>query len=105
MGVTTAVGTRRRLVTRLGALSAVLLVAGVLPWATWGDLSIRLLALPMLLAGLLVAGLALRVHAAGRPAPAEQLGCGGCQCGGGGCGTEPADADATPAGADRSAAG
>lgn len=68
----------------LGALAATLLLAGLLPWVTWGELGIRLLALPMLLAGLVVAGTALRVRAAGRrvpSAPPVERGCAGCVCG------------------------
>ncbi|CAA9276021.1 MAG: hypothetical protein AVDCRST_MAG41-3236 [uncultured Corynebacteriales bacterium] len=84
----------------LGALAAALLVAGLLPWLTGGETTIRMLALPMFLAGLLVSGVALRVHAAGRQAPparAAGLGCDGCMCG-----QQPAGC-ATPAALDRSA--
>ena len=68
----------------LGILAAALLLAGLLPWVTWGELTIRLLALPMLLAGVLVAGAALRVRAVGRQvpsAPPVERGCAGCACG------------------------
>jgi hypothetical protein len=86
----TAGQARRRAVRNLGTLAGVLLLAGVLPWATGGDLVIRLLALPLLLAGLLVLGATLRVRAAGRAptpsAPPLERGCDGCACGiSGGC--------------------
>lgn len=94
MCVTTAVETRRRAVRLLGVLAAALLVAGALPWLTWGELTIRLLALPLFLAGLMVAGVALRVHARGRrvpSAPPVERGCDGCVCGiDGGCDTKAA---------------
>jgi hypothetical protein len=38
-----------------------MLLAGVLPWATGGESTIRFLALPLLLAGLMVLGVTLRV--------------------------------------------
>jgi hypothetical protein len=81
---------RRRAVRMLGALAAALLLAGVLPWVTGGEATIRFLALPLLIAGLLVLGATLRVHAAGRkPAPSAppvERGCDGCVCGiEGGC--------------------
>lgn len=72
------------MVRLLGVLAAALLLAGLLPWVTWGELTIRLLALPLLLAGLVVAGSALRVRAAGRrtpSAPPVERGCEGCACG------------------------
>ena len=75
---------RARAVRLLGFLAAALLLAGLVPWVTWGDLTIRLFALPMLLAGLLVTGTALRVRAAGRrvpSAPPVERGCEGCVCG------------------------
>jgi hypothetical protein len=68
----------------LGALAGVLLLAGVLPWVTGGEWAIRLLALPLVLAGLLVLGATLRVRAAGRvtpSAPPVERGCDGCACG------------------------
>lgn len=80
----TAVQARRRAVRMLGTLAAVLLVAGVLPWVTGGELAIRLLALPFVLAGLLVLGATLRVRAAGTvtpSAPPVGRGCDGCACG------------------------
>ena len=81
----TAVEARRRAVRMLGALAGVLLLAGVLPWVTGGEWTIRLLALPLLLAGLLVLGATLRVHAARKaPAPSApplERGCDGCACG------------------------
>jgi hypothetical protein len=74
----------------LAALAAALLLAGGLPWVTGGEMTIRFLALPLLIAGLLVTGAALRVRAAGRkPAPSAppvERGCDGCVCGpDGGC--------------------
>jgi hypothetical protein len=81
----TAGQARRRAVRNLGALAGVLLLAGVLPWVTGGETAIRLLALPLLLAGLLVLGVTLRVHAAAKaPAPSApplERGCDGCACG------------------------
>ena len=53
---------RQRAVLMLGALAAALLLAGGLPWVTGGDSTIRFLALPLLLAGLMV--------------PARRCGCG-----------------------------
>lgn len=86
----TAGQARQRAVRKLGALAGVLLLAGVLPWVTGGELTIKLLALPLLLAGLMVLGATLRVHAAGRApgpsAPPLERGCDGCVCGiSGGC--------------------
>ena len=83
----------------LGALAGALLVAGLLPLLTGGETTIRIMALPMLLAGLLVSGVALRVHAAGRKAPPARpagRGCDGCMCG-----QQPAGCD-TAAALDRS---
>jgi hypothetical protein len=82
--VTKAAEARRRAVRLLGVLAAALLVAGLLPWVTGGELTIRLLALPMFLAGLMVAGAALRVRALGKvvpSAPPVERGCEGCVCG------------------------
>jgi hypothetical protein len=86
----TAVEARRRAVRMLGALAGALLLAGLLPWLTWGDATVRFLSLPLFLAGLLVLGSTLRVRAAGRkPAPSAapvERGCDGCACGlEGGC--------------------
>ena len=53
---------RRRAVVRLGVLAAALLLAGLLPWVTMGPLPARLLALPLLLTGVLVAIVAVRVR-------------------------------------------
>jgi hypothetical protein len=79
----------------LAALAAVLLVAGVLPWATGGETIIRLMGLPLFLAGLMVLGVTLRVWYAGRraapSAPPVERGCDGCVCGlDGGCAAETA---------------
>jgi hypothetical protein len=86
----TADRARRRAVLMLSALAGVMLLAGVLPWVTGGDSTVRFLALPLLLAGLMVLGATLRVWAAGRrpvsPAPPVGRGCDGCVCGlQGGC--------------------
>ena len=88
---------RRRVAVRLGLLGIVILLAGLLPWITWGALTTRLVALPLVLAGLACAGLAGRSWAVARPAAAavgsdrsdrsdRPAGCGKCTCGGGGCG-------------------
>ena len=80
--VTTADGTMvRRAARRLGVLAAVLLVAGLLPWVTGGSLGVRLVALPLLLAGAGVATMAVRVRALvpqadpAYPAPLVERGC------------------------------
>lgn len=78
---------RRRAVLLIGTLAAALLLAGVLPWVTGGETTIRMLALPMLLAGFVVAGAAVRIAVVRRPTavtPVERP-CDGCTCGGGGC--------------------
>jgi hypothetical protein len=99
----TAGQARRRAVRMLGALAGALLLAGVLPWVTGGETTIRLLALPLLLAGLMVLGATLRVRAAGRaPAPSAapvERGCDGCACGiSGGCAVpERSPSQASPA--------
>ena len=87
----------------LSALAGAMLLAGVLPWVTGGESTIRFLALPLLLAGLMVLGVTLRVWVAGRrPAPSAppvERGCDGCVCGRqGGCATaEQPGAKAQPA--------
>jgi hypothetical protein len=86
----TAGQARRRAVRMLGVLAAALLLAGLLPWVTWGDATVRYLALPFVGAGLLVLGSTLRVWSAGRTpspsAPPVERGCDGCVCGlDGGC--------------------
>jgi hypothetical protein len=60
----TADRARRRAVLMLAALAGAMLLAGVLPWLTGGESTIRFLALPLLLAGLMVLGVTLRVWAA-----------------------------------------
>jgi hypothetical protein len=79
---------RRRLVLVVGTLAGLLVLAGVLPWVTGGDSTIRFLALPMLLAGLMVSGAAIRIATVRRPTPVTPVErtCDGCCCGGGGCG-------------------
>jgi hypothetical protein len=86
----TADRARQRAVLMLSALAGAMLLAGVLPWVTGGESTIRFLALPLLLAGLMVLGVTLRLWAAGRrPAPSAapvERGCDGCVCGRqGGC--------------------
>ena len=82
---------RRRAVLLLG-LAAMLLLAGLLPWVTGGETTVRMLALPLLLAGLLAAGAAVRIAVARRPAPLVERTCDGCTCGAGGCAALGADA-------------
>jgi hypothetical protein len=86
----TADRARQRAVLMLSALAGAMLLAGVLPWVTGGESTIRFLALPLLLAGLMVLGATLRVWVTGRrPAPSAppvERGCDGCVCGlQGGC--------------------
>ncbi len=87
-GAVAAVGTgraRRRAVLRLGLLAGVLLLAGGLPWVTAGPLPARLIALPLLVAGLLVAAVTVKLRSIlPRVRPAAQLverRCEGCVCG------------------------
>src|SRR5918993_108971 len=79
---------RRRLVLVVGTLAGLLVLAGVLPWVTGGDSTIRFLALPMLLAGLMVSGAAIRIATVRRPTPVTPVErtCDGCSCGAGGWG-------------------
>lgn len=86
---------RRRAAVRLGLLGGLMLVAGVLPWATAGPLAARLFALPLLLVGVVVGAGAVRVRRLPLPAPRSAYpapaaepaaGCGGCDCGSEGCG-------------------
>ncbi len=83
---------RRRALLLVGTLAGVLVLAGLLPWVTGGDSTIRFLALPLLLAGLMVTGLAIRFAVARRPTPVTPVerGCDGCVCGlsAGGCTTD-----------------
>jgi hypothetical protein len=75
-------GARRRAVRMLGALAGVLLLAGVLPWVTGGETVLRVLAVGLLLAGLMVLGALLRIRSAPAPsAPPVERGCDGCACG------------------------
>jgi hypothetical protein len=89
--------TRRRAVLLLCGLAGALLLAGLLPWMTGGETTIRMLALPLLLAGLLVTGAAVRVAVVRRPTPVTPVErtCDGCVCGAsGGCaalGQQPAE--------------
>ncbi|HEX6755046.1 MAG TPA: hypothetical protein VF109_03775 [Mycobacteriales bacterium] len=101
----------RRATVRLGALAGVLLLAGLLPWVTGGTLAARLVALPLLLAGVGIGAVAVRLRSvlmaadpadAAYPAPLVERGCDGCACGAGGCGsaaeptvTEPAGGETT----------
>jgi hypothetical protein len=82
---------------RLGALTAVLLVAGILPWATGGPTVTRVLGVPFLLLGLLACYATTRLpavasRAATRTAPPP--GCAGCNCGAGACAQAAAGASA-----------
>lgn len=93
---------RRRAVVRLGVLAAALLVAGLLPWVTAGPLPARLIALPLLLVGVLVAVAAVRIRSVlprPRPsAPPVERRCDGCVCGiAGGCAVLRAQPDADAA--------
>jgi hypothetical protein len=93
----------RRATVRLGVLAAVLLLAGLLPWVTAGPLPARLVALPLLLAGALVAVLTARVGTMVpqlRPsAPPVERRCDGCVCGtAGGCAARSGDSGAPAAG-------
>jgi hypothetical protein len=87
---------RRRALLLVGTLAGVLVLAGLLPWVTGGDSTIRFLALPLLLAGLMVTGLAIRFAVARPPTPVTPVerGCDGCACGlsAGGCATTDATA-------------
>ena len=78
---------RRRAALLLGGLAGMLVLAGLLPWVTGGETLIRLLALPLLLAGLLVSGAAIRVAVVRRPTPVTPVErtCDGCDCGAGRC--------------------
>lgn len=85
-----ALDVRRRAMARVGVLAALLIVAGALPWLGGGSLAVRLIGLPLLVAGLLVGLLGYRMrHAPLRvpyPGAAEGTGgCGGCACGADGC--------------------
>ena len=78
---------RRRAVLLLGGLAGSLVLAGLLPWVTGGETTIRMLALPLLLAGVLTTGAAIRVAVVRRPTPVTPVErtCDGCSCGAGGC--------------------
>jgi len=86
----------------LGALAALLVLAGVLPWLTGGSGAARGFATPLLLVGRFAGHAALRAvraepaapprpttRPATRPATGRDAGpaggCGGCRCGAGGC--------------------
>lgn len=84
----------RRALAQVGGLAVLLLLAGTLPWVGGGSLTIRLIGLPLLLAGLVIGGVvglvAYRLRQAtelarSAPASAGSGGCGGCACGAGGC--------------------
>ena len=87
----------RRALAQVGGLAALLLLAGTLPWLGGGSLTIRLIGLPLLLAGLVIGGVvglvAYRLRQAAelarRPSASAGSGgsggCGGCACGSGGC--------------------
>lgn len=90
---------RQRALLLVGTLAGVLVLAGVLPWVTGGDSTIRFLALPLLVAGLMTTGLAVRFARARRSTPVTPVerGCEGCVCGlsKDGCGTAAKTADAS----------
>ncbi|HEY2172506.1 MAG TPA: hypothetical protein VGH85_01715 [Mycobacteriales bacterium] len=82
---------------RLGALTAVLLVAGILPWATGGPTVTRVLGVPFLLLGLLAGYATTRLPAVASRATirtAPPAGCAGCNCGAGACAQAAAGASA-----------
>jgi hypothetical protein len=63
---------RRSAAVALGLLATTLLAAGILPWATGGTLTVRLIAAPLLLLGALAAVAAARLPTSPlprRPAP------------------------------------
>lgn len=77
---------RKRALLLVGTLAGVLVLAGLLPWVTGADPTIRFLALPLLLAGLMVTGLAVRFAKVRRERPMTPVtpverGCEGCVCG------------------------
>jgi len=99
-GQVTTTSAGRAATIRLGALTALLLLAGALPWIGAGPLSTRLIALPLLATGVLMAVATVRLRAtpvhrptgfADRPA-----GCATCTCGGAGCPSESAGPGARP---------
>lgn len=78
---------RRRAIARVGLMAALLVVAGVLPWVSGGPLSVRLLALPLLAAGVFLGAAAFRLHRTLPPMPdaasadTRPAACAGCACG------------------------
>jgi hypothetical protein len=80
----TTVRVGRHAVLRLGALTALLLLAGALPWLTAGPLPTRLIALPLLLTGALMAVATARLRTTPLPlrrtAAARPAGCATCSC-------------------------
>ena len=92
---------RRAATLRLGALTALLLLAGALPWLSAGPLSTRLIALPLLATGALMAVATARLHAIPLRRPTSSAdrpaGCATCSCGGAaGCAPESAGPGARP---------
>ncbi len=63
----TSVSVRPRAALRLGTLAALLLCAGALPWITAGPLATRLIALPLLLTGALMAVATVRLRSTPLP--------------------------------------
>jgi len=90
----------RRGVLRLAALAGLLVLAGALPWITWGPLATRLVALPLLLVGALMAATCARLHTiriTHSPRAAESPACATCTCATAGvCQAEPAGTGAPP---------
>jgi len=82
-------------VLRLAALAGLLVLAGALPWITWGPLATRLVALPLLLVGALMAATCARlrtIRITHAPRAAERPACATCACGTPGvCRAEPAE--------------
>ena len=92
---------RRAATLRLGALTALLLLAGALPWLSAGALSARLIALPLLATGALTAVATVRLRGTSLRRPASSAdrpaGCATCSCGGSaGCSVESAGPGARP---------
>jgi hypothetical protein len=97
----TTVRAGRRAVLRLGALTALFLLAGMLPWLTAGPLPTRLIALPLLLAGALMAVATARLRTSPLPhrrtAAARPATCAACSCSTAGvCEAAPAGAGSRP---------
>jgi hypothetical protein len=74
----------------LGALAALLIAAGALPWLTGGTGLARAFGTPLAAVGLVAAFAVLRaVRPAPAAVPARAGQCASCTCGAGGCATDP----------------